>query len=197
MNRLYLVLIAVVGLLATAGVLLGGGGLFAPTPPAPQRLEVQAGSGSEVEQAEKAPPVGIEVGQQAPDFELTDLSGQAVKLSDFRGQHFVLLNFWASYCPYCRREMPTLEAVQRESSDLAVLGINAGEGTELIQRFLSEIKVSYPVLLDVKGETVRAYGVVKLPATFLIDKQGVIVWKVLRSTSEKELKEQVQKLKEK
>jgi hypothetical protein len=127
MKQLYFLIraIAGVGLLA-AVVAVGGGGLLAPAPTAPQQsasnlanltppsapLSVD-GEGSGVRSE-----VGIEIGQLAPDFALTDLKGEALKLSDLRGRHLVLLNFWASACPYCREEMPMLHSrVQPRATD--------------------------------------------------------------------------------
>lgn len=116
-----------------------------------------------------------EVGRRAPDFELSDLNGQSVSLSDFRGQQ-VLLNFWATWCGPCRFEMPFLEQVHREQSadGLVVLGVNIGETTEEVEQFAADFGLSFTVLLDSDQQVALMYNVRSIPTTLLIDKDGII-----------------------
>lgn len=115
----------------------------------------------------------IEVGVQAPDFALHDLSGRTVRLSDFRGRK-VVLNFWASWCPPCKEEMPDFETVYREQRDkLIFLGVNMQEPVDAVQRFLrGEVQVTYPIVLDSDGSVTRGYNVRVYPTTYFLDEQG-------------------------
>jgi len=113
----------------------------------------------------------------APPFALPSLDGTEIKLAQFQGR-YVLLNFWASYCPACRHEMPTLETVRRERG-LPVLGVNTGEVSSIVRPFLDQVGVAYPNVIDKTGAVSVAYRVHSLPATFLIDPRGRILWKYL------------------
>ena len=86
----------------------------------------------------------------------------------------VLLNFWASWCQECRPEMPMFERLHREfaSQGLSVIGINAREGTEAIRGYAKELRLTFSLVLDPKGEINAAYGAIGLPATFLIGRDG-------------------------
>jgi thiol-disulfide isomerase/thioredoxin len=118
----------------------------------------------------------IEVGAQAPDFALHDLSGRTVRLSDFRGRK-VVLNFWASWCPPCKQEMPDFESVYREHrNELIFLGVNMQETPDTVQRFLrEEVQVTYPIVLDSDGSVTRGYNVRVYPTTYFLDEQGRFV----------------------
>lgn len=119
------------------------------------------------------------VGQPAPDFSLKTLKGETVTLSELRGQP-VLLNFWASWCPPCRREMPQLiRAYERHRAhDLVILGINVTSQDTLAdaQAFVDEFEVFYPTLLDETGEvTEELYQVRGLPTSFFINREGLLI----------------------
>ncbi|MCZ8514105.1 redoxin domain-containing protein [Paenibacillus filicis] len=128
--------------------------------------------------AEAAASVGLKVGQTAPDFELKQLDGTVVKLSDYRGKT-VFLNFWATWCPPCQAEIPYLKEFHsaNEASGAIVLGINA-TSTELsvpvVQAWTKEWKLSFPVALDSSGDVGRTYKVNAYPATYVIDANGII-----------------------
>jgi cytochrome c biogenesis protein CcmG, thiol:disulfide interchange protein DsbE len=118
-----------------------------------------------------------QVGFLAPPFSLTTLDGQTVDLSAYQGQ-VVLLNFWASWCPPCRAEMPAIQQVYQSYRDqgLVVLAINASyqDTPAARQSFLGSFAYSFPILLD-DGSTVnRLYAVYSLPTTFFIDRKGTI-----------------------
>ncbi|WP_405116616.1 redoxin domain-containing protein [Paenibacillus sp. FSL K6-1217] len=117
---------------------------------------------------------GIAEGAAAPDFEVTALSGEKVKLADYRGKR-VLLNFWASWCKPCVREMPLLnELHQSPDSRIETLFINVGESRGTVSEYLNEHRFSFPVAIDVTGTISAAYGVHALPATFIINEEGEI-----------------------
>lgn len=116
-------------------------------------------------------------GFTAPDFELQTLSGETVRLSDFRGQ-VVLVNLWATWCPPCRAEMPAIEAVYREyaSQGFVVLGVNAANQDDLgqVKDFAQDYDLSFPILLDLDGSVSRIYALRSLPTSFFIDGDGII-----------------------
>ncbi|MCL4257191.1 MAG: TlpA family protein disulfide reductase [Anaerolineales bacterium] len=112
------------------------------------------------------------VGSPAPEFVLPNLDGEQVRLSDLRGQR-VLLNFWATWCGPCRQEMPAIQA-RYTHGDFAVLAVDFGETRQQVQRFIDEIGVDLPVLLDADGSVQELYRVRGYPTTFFIDAQGVI-----------------------
>lgn len=111
----------------------------------------------------------------APDFSLPQVGGGSAQLSAFRGQP-VLLSFWATWCPYCRRQIPVLkEAYDRyKAQGLVVLGVDIQEEEEQVAAAMRELEVSYPVLLDATGQTARLYRVRGIPFNLFIDSQGVI-----------------------
>ncbi|MRS04766.1 TlpA family protein disulfide reductase [bacterium] len=118
------------------------------------------------------------IGSVAPDFDLLDRAGQSVQLSDFLGK-VVVVNFWASWCPPCREEMPALQAIaaQYADQDLVVLGINTTytDSREDALEFIDELGLTIPILFDETGEvTEKEYGVVGLPVTFWIKPDGKI-----------------------
>lgn len=108
-----------------------------------------------------------------PEFSGFTVDGQKVSLAGLSGR-VVLLNFWATWCLECRPEMPAFERLHREFSvqGLAVVGINAREGTSTIHEYAKELGLTFPLILDPKGTINAAYGVIGLPTTFLIGRDG-------------------------
>ncbi len=121
------------------------------------------------------PDVGPKVGNQAPDFNLKSLDGKSVRLSDFRGKP-VLVNFWATWCPPCREEMPTLEKAYQKYRDQGVvfLGIDKQEDAETVRKFVSQNGYSWTFLLDSDDQVGRSYYVSAIPTSFFIDRQGIV-----------------------
>ena len=113
----------------------------------------------------------------SPEFELEMLDGENGALQDFSGK-VVLLNFWASWCPPCRSEMPAVQRVYEtyQADGFEVVAVNMAHQDSLpdVQSFLDVYGLTFPVLLDQTGETAAKYQVRALPTTFLIDRQGVI-----------------------
>ncbi len=162
-------------LLACAGVLAaacGDGGGQAVTPPPTPAPVITIGL---------LDNRTVEVDRPAPDFLLTTLGGERLRLSDFRGKT-VVLNFWATWCPPCRREMPDFQALWEERGpdgpdDLVILAVNliSQDARADVRAFVREFGVSFPVLFDTSGDAVsRRYGVRALPATFFIDRDGIV-----------------------
>ena len=119
--------------------------------------------------------VAPEKGALAPDFSLPQVGGGSAQLSAFRGQP-VLLNFWATWCPYCRRQTPALnEAYDRyKAQGLVVLSVDLLEDEEKVAAAVTELGISYPVLLDATGQAAYLYQVRGIPFNLFIDPQGVI-----------------------
>ncbi len=120
-------------------------------------------------------------GELAPDFTLTSPEGARVALSDFRGKT-VVLNFWATWCPPCRAEMPELQAVweeRGEGRDLVVLAVDVEESADAVAGFVESLALTFPVVLDVDGAVADHYGLPGLPSTFFIDADGVLRAQVL------------------
>lgn len=114
------------------------------------------------------------LGYLAPDFTLTSLDGQNISLSSLRGTP-VLLNFWATWCPPCRQEMPHLQDFyERYKDQIALLGIDWGEDAETVKRFLERLGVSYPNLLDQRATVFVLYRLTGIPTSFFIDREGYI-----------------------
>lgn len=124
-----------------------------------------------------------EVGKPAPEFSLQDARGQTVRLSDFRGK-IVVLNFWATWCPPCLQEAPSLDQfychyLQSSSRQLVVLTVSVDSGWEPVQQFSLEKKITFPVLLDTHQTVPHLYGTFKYPETYIIDARGIVREKVI------------------
>lgn len=115
------------------------------------------------------------VGGPAPDFKLERLNGSATKMSDYRGK-VVLLNFWATWCTPCKKEMPEIQAAYEalKGQGFEVLALNFGEESEKAEKLVKEMGLTFPILLDKKVEVAERHRVVSLPVTFFIDTKGVI-----------------------
>ena len=113
----------------------------------------------------------------APDFNLTTLSGENFTLSEFRGTP-VIINFWASWCPPCRAEMPAFQQVFAEYEDLGLIiaAVNSTNQDSIseVAAFASENNLTFPILLDKTGSASRSYNLYSLPTTVFIDNQGII-----------------------
>ncbi len=109
------------------------------------------------------------------DFTLEDLDGKKVTLSQLKGKR-VFLNFWATWCPPCKAEMPDIEKLYQETkdSDLVILAVNVGEDKKTVQDFISKNNYNFPVLLDVKGEVSQLYQVSGIPTSYFIDTNGLL-----------------------
>lgn len=113
----------------------------------------------------------------APDFSLADEEGKTWKLSGLRGK-VVVVNFWATWCPPCRRELPSLERLRRTlpAGQALVLGINVGESWDTVASFIAGVEPApeFPILYDGNSAVLKAWAVKGLPTTFVVDRQGRI-----------------------
>ncbi|CRI63995.1 putative Thiol-disulfide oxidoreductase resA [Thiocapsa sp. KS1] len=114
---------------------------------------------------------------QAPEFDLQGPAGEPQRLLDHRGKP-IILNFWATWCPPCRAEMPSMQRAHETVTDegISVIAVNVGEDAETIARFLSETDVDFPIPMDLDSEVVQSYPVKGLPTTFVIDPEGRLVY---------------------
>ena len=109
----------------------------------------------------------------APELNAQDLRAIPRTLADYRGK-VVLLNFWASWCPPCLKEMPSMERLRAkaEARGLAIVALNSAETREEVDAYLSKMKLRFPILLDPDGSNTRRWNVFALPTTFLLDAEG-------------------------
>lgn len=137
-----------------------------------------------------------EVGNPAPDFTLEDMNGNMVSLSDYRGQ-FVILNFFAAWCPPCRAEAPELQAFEEEYGDQAkLLILDRAEPKVNVQEFIEEFGSTSTYLLDYNDSMAKPYGVVGQPETFFIDEQGIIRYHYIGPMTKDFIVETVNKFRE-
>jgi peroxiredoxin len=116
---------------------------------------------------------GLAIGEKAPDFELKTLTGETLKLSSLKGKK-VMLNFWATWCPPCKAEMPEMEQFSKEANeDIVVLAVNIDPQLD-VQGFVDENKITFPILLDAEDIVNETYQVLSIPTTYFIDSQGII-----------------------
>jgi peroxiredoxin len=120
------------------------------------------------------------VQQPAPDFALTSLDGRTVSLTDYRGKKKLVLSFWASWCGPCRLEMPALQSFyerhRKDSDRFEILAISIDEERAPAEAFATEMKPPFPMLLDLTGRTATAYHVENIPAVYVVDENGKIIY---------------------
>ncbi len=122
-------------------------------------------------------------GDRAPEFRLSTLDGKQVSLSDFRGK-VVLVHFWATWCPPCVQEMPVLDRLYRSfiNQDFELLAVSVDEGgAAAVSSFLQRKGLGLPVVLDPGGSVAHSYGTFKFPETYILDKSGIVRYKVIGS----------------
>jgi len=133
----------------------------------------------------------------APDFTLPDDDGNTHRLSDYRGK-VVVLNFWATWCPPCRYEMPSMERAHKkvQGENIVLLAVNVGESEDKVFEFTGQYPVSFQLLLDTDGTVIRKYPVIGLPTTFVIDPRGVVTHRAIggREWDDEQLLGQLRKL---
>ncbi|MBY7142483.1 TlpA family protein disulfide reductase [Virgibacillus sp. NKC19-3] len=127
------------------------------------------------EEVEETDEVGTSVGQMAPDFQLKTMEGEEANLSDYRGQR-VILNFWATWCPPCRAEIPDFQKLYN-NEDVEILAVDlteTEESMEEVNAFVEEYEMTFPVLLDESSDVANTYQVMAYPTSYMIDSNGHI-----------------------
>ncbi|MBT2638056.1 redoxin domain-containing protein [Bacillus sp. ISL-39] len=131
---------------------------------------------------------GIGAGMVSPNFKLKNLAGEEVSLKDYRGKK-VMLNFWATWCPPCKEEMPAMERFYKEKSkDVEILAVNLDPQNNVIS-FVKDNDLTFPILLDHDGSTQQTYSIISIPTTFIIDEQGLILKKHIGSMTYDQMQE--------
>jgi cytochrome c biogenesis protein CcmG, thiol:disulfide interchange protein DsbE len=119
---------------------------------------------------------GLAIGNVAPDFELKTLDGKTIRLSNLKGKK-VILNFWATWCPPCRAEMPEMQHFyEKHQKEVEILAVNltSQDSKEKIGPFIEKYGLKFPIVLDEKGEVLLMYEIEPIPTSFIIDSEGVI-----------------------
>lgn len=139
----------------------------------------------------------IAVGEKAPDFVLTDMEGNKHQLSDYKGKG-VFINFWATYCGPCEKEMPDINSQYNIYKDqgVVVLAVNIGEPQLMISNFLKKHQLDFPILQDKSKDVSRtSYDIYNLPATILINPEGEIVEIIEGQLPEGRIKNMMERIK--
>lgn len=162
-------------------ILIGAAALFA----------LPSGTNAGQEQSGISRTVPVEVDFAAPELKLSDLNGDEHALADYRGQ-VVLVNLWATWCPPCKAEMPTLQSFyeDHQADGFVTIAVNDGDPAEAVTDFAQQYGLTFPVWLDPKYEaTERAFKTLNLPSSFVIDRTGKVrlrwVGEIDRATLEK------------
>ncbi|SFD44904.1 Peroxiredoxin [Lentibacillus persicus] len=127
------------------------------------------------DEAQESNGAGLSEGQIAPDFELTTLEGETVRLSDYRGER-VIVNFWATWCPPCREEIPDFQKLY-DNKDVEILAVDlteTEESEEGVRDFVDEFEMTFPVPMDVNSDVANTYEVMAYPTSYFIDSNGRI-----------------------
>lgn len=143
---------------------------------------------------------GLKIGETPPDFELTTISGDLIKLSDLKGRK-VVLNFWTSWCTWCKAEMPYMENYYqqyKESANVEIIAVNMTDserqGIKGVQRFVDAYGLTFPIPLDIDGEMEIAYRIISIPTTYMIGTDGKIGQQIVGPMDEDRMKDLVDNL---
>jgi len=143
-----------------------------------------------------ADDVGLGKGEKAPDLELKTLDGEKVKLSDYEGEK-VIVNFWATWCPPCREEIPDLQKLY-DNYDVEILAIDLTEtesSLDVVEEFVyDEFEMTFPVLLDETSEVANMYQVMAYPTSYMVDTEGYIQFLAMGAMEYEQMKEELEKL---
>lgn len=126
----------------------------------------------------------VNAGDTAPDFSIVTDSGRTVSRTDFGGK-LLILNFWATWCPPCIQELPSLDALSRRFSGqgVVVLGVSVDKDEKAYRSFLSRVKIAFQTARDPEQKVNREYGTIQFPETYIIDRNGKVVEKVISATN--------------
>ncbi|MEK3997136.1 MULTISPECIES: thiol-disulfide oxidoreductase ResA [Psychrobacillus] len=137
----------------------------------------------------------LQVGDEAPDFVLTDMNGERHQLSEYKGQG-VFLNFWGTWCKPCEREFPLMDKQYQEVKDqgLQILAVNIGESDFVVQKYIDRKGLTFPVLIDDNKSVMETYNINPLPTTFLINPEGKIEKIITGEMSEDSIKQYMEQI---
>lgn len=141
--------------------------------------------------AEQIP--GIGVGLKSPDFELKTLEGEAIRLSDLEGKK-VMINFWATWCPPCKAEMPDMQKLYEEKgNDIHILAVNIDPEYD-VAGFAKDMQLTFPILLDEKDQVMKTYQILTIPTTYFLDEKGIIQDKFMGAMNKDKMEEIINNL---
>jgi len=131
----------------------------------------------------------LRVGDEAPDFELVDMNGTTHQLSDYKGQG-VFLNFWGTWCKPCEREFPLMDKQYQVFKDqgVQILAVNIAESDFVVQRYIDQRDLTFPVLIDKTKSVMETYNIRPLPTTILVNPEGRIVKIITGEMTEADIK---------
>ena len=142
---------------------------------------------------------GLGQGDTAPDFTLTTLAGEEVSLSDYKGKN-VILNFWATWCPPCKAEMPHMQNYYEDvapTSNVEILAVNltsSDVGIDEVEAFVDDYALSFPIPLDEDGEVESLYKAITIPTSYIIDSEGIIQNKIVGPMDEQMMTDYINNL---
>src|SRR5690625_2098691 len=188
----WIIIIVIVGMLGWTGW------EFLSSNSEPEVSESELGAAESVEGLEGNPEIaeGLEKGEMAPNFELEKMDGEKVKLSDYRGER-VMLNFWATWGPPCRAEMPDMQKFHKDT-DVVIVAVDLADtesNEKNVQEFVDEFGLTFEVLLDNDSGVANQYQLKPIPTSFLIDSEGVIHNKALGAWNYELMIQEFQKMK--
>ena len=133
---------------------------------------------------------------KAPDFNLKDQYGVVHSLENYKGK-VIFLNFWATWCPPCKKEMPDIENIYKEygenKKDVVILGVNSEKENE-VKKFLKDKGYTFPTVIDENSEVMRKYFIQAFPTSFVIDKEGNVYGYVMGGLSKEQIKQVIEEV---
>ncbi|WP_017381240.1 redoxin domain-containing protein [Paenisporosarcina sp. TG-14] len=150
---------------------------------------------TKIDEAVGSEETGLAIGNIAPDFELTTLEGKTARLSDYRGQR-VFINFWATWCPPCRAEMPDMQKLyEQKDVDVEILAVNLQESEEVVSEFVTDFGLTFPILMDVNSDVADTYQVRAYPTSYMIDSSGRIQYIAIGAMNHDLMVQEIEKMK--
>lgn len=142
---------------------------------------------------------GLNKGEQAPDFELTTLEGEPIRLSELQGKK-VILNFWATWCPPCKAEMPHMQNfyedyAETENVEIVAVNLTSGDREASVEEFVKDYGLTFPIPMDVEGEVGQKFQAVTIPTSYIIDTNGLIQHKIVGPMDETMIQDFVSNIK--
>ena len=141
---------------------------------------------------------GLNKGDNAPDFELTTLEGKKVKLSDYQGKK-VILNFWATWCPPCKAEMPHMQNyyedfAEQENVEILAVNLTSGDSADKVDDFVLDYGLTFPIPMDTEGSVGETFEAITIPTSYMIDTKGRIQNKIVGPMNEQMIEDFVSNL---
>lgn len=142
---------------------------------------------------------GLNKGEQAPDFELTTLTGEPIRLSELQGKK-VILNFWATWCPPCKAEMPHMQNfyedyAETENVEIVAVNLTSGDREASVEDFVKDYGLTFPIPMDIEGEVGQKFQAVTIPTSYIIDTNGMIQHKIVGPMDETMIQDFVSNIK--